>query len=55
MLDTGICTTCGAENVDIDPVTEQCADCAAALDEGGSDLETDAVGDMDAELVDEEE
>lgn len=55
MFDTGVCTTCGAENVDVDPMTEQCADCAAALDGGGMSPEMDAVGDMDTEMVDEEE
>lgn len=38
MPETGVCATCGAENVEVDPTTEQCADCAAALEEGGAPL-----------------
>ncbi|MBU0646423.1 hypothetical protein KJ611_03030 [Patescibacteria group bacterium] len=52
MLDTGVCTTCGAENVDVDPMTEQCSDCSAALVEGG---DVEAAEDLDTEIVDEAE
>lgn len=52
MSDNGVCTTCGAENVDVDPMTEQCSDCTAALVQSGG--EVDSVEDLNTDLVDEE-
>ena len=33
-MNTGVCITCGAQDVEIDDDTEQCADCVAL--EGGA-------------------
>lgn len=29
-MDTGVCTTCGAEDVELNPATETCEDCGPA-------------------------
>ncbi len=41
MAEKGTCSTCGAENVELDPTTEQCYDC---VEEGAPEAGKDAEG-----------
>ena len=52
-MDTGICITCGAEDVDLDS-TEQCVDCEEAILSGLSG-DDDSTDDMFISLEDAEE